>query len=425
MKLVKTVSIILVLVLIALPSITAQGQKDDSDTITLNFASWSILEKGTQGYFEELKSDFEQENPGIEIEYQGYPYGGLKTQALIMANAGEAPDIIQSARSWYPSFVIGGYVTDMSKLMGDAYMDDIFPEILADMEYDGGIYGIPWKVCPFVMFYNKELFRQAGLNPEQPPRTYEEALEYATEISKLRDSDGNKVFGLGQTTGAVPVSGGSVLSMMFSFGGGLTDENGNVDIDNANNIAAFSFLAELDEKGFNPEGALLKDLRNLFAIGRLGMYFDQMWGMTGVYAINPDIRPDVGMSNPLGGNGKAPGSTLEAHLLLVSEDSRHKEAAAKFIEFATSPEQISKYYQITPFLLPRESQVEVAENYSDNPFIVPVLDYAETINEVKKDGDMENVFIELTNTAQEVTVGGVDPAKAVRDLEQRVRPLLE
>ena len=113
--------------------------------------------KGAQDYFNELKSDFEAANPLIanpliKIEFAGYPYGELKKQVLIMANAGESPDIIQCARSWYSSFVSGGYVAELDSLLGKDYIKDIYPEILADMQVDGVTYGIPWKVSPFVLF---------------------------------------------------------------------------------------------------------------------------------------------------------------------------------------------------------------------------------------------------------------------------------
>lgn len=425
----KKLSMLILTGLMAL-SLFAGGQQGGEPVqaegpVTLTFASWSIQEKGAQDYFNELKADFEAANPDIKIEFSGYPYGELKKQVLIMANAGEAPDIIQCARSWYPSFVSGGYVAELEALLGSDYMNDVYPELLADMEVDGGVYGIPWKASPFVLFYNKELFKQAGLDPEKAPATYEEAMEMAAKLSQLKDADGNSVYGLGQTTGAVPVSGGAVLSMFFSHGGGIVDASGNVDVINEGNIAALEALAEMHANGFNPEGAKLKDLRNLFAIGRLGMYFDQLWGMTGAYAINPDLRSAVGVTNPLSGNGAPAGSTLEAHLILISEDSPNKAAAAEFIKFATSPAQMAKYYSITPFLLPRASQVAAAPEYKTDPGIVPVLGYAETIRAVEKHPEMENVFLALTTAAQAVTVGGQTAGEALMNLEKELTSLLK
>lgn len=424
--------LLLILVTLMTVSIFANGQKETQvvvtekeGPVTIKFASWSIQEKGAKAYFDELKADFEAANPDIKIEFNGYPYGELKKQVLIMANAGQSPDIIQSARSWYPSFVSGGYAAELDTLLGADYINDIYPEILADMKVDGSTFGIPWKASPFVLFYNKDLFKAAGLDPEVAPKTYEEAMIFAEKLSKLKDADGNSVYAFGQTTGAVPVSGGAVLSMFFSHGGGIVDKNGNVDVKTDGNRAALKTLKEMHAKRYNPEGAKLKDLRNLFAIGRLGMYFDQLWGMTGAYAINPDLKSVVGVTTPLSGHGSPAGSTLEAHLILISEDSPNKEAAATFIKFATSPEQMAKYYSITPFLLPRKSQVDAAPTYKTDPGIVPVLNYAKTIRVVEKHGEMENVFIALTTAAQTVTVGKKSVEEALDGLELELKSLLD
>ncbi len=402
-----------------------QQEKADSGEITLTFASWSIQEKNFQDYFTQLKNDFEAANPGIRVEFSGYPYGELKKQVLIMANAGQAPDIIQCERSWYSGFVGGGYVAELDSVLGADYMAEIYPEILADMKVDGKAYGVPWIASPFVLFYNKDLFAQAGLDPDTPPATYEEAMEFAAKISQLKDADGNTVYGLGQTTGAVPVSGGAVLSMFFSYGGGIVDEKGNVSVINSGNKAALEDLKKMHQAGFNPEGAKLKDLRNLMAIGRMGMYFDQLWGIGGAYAINPDLRGKVGVSTPLSGAGAPAGSTLEAHLLMISEDSEHKEAAAKFLKFATSTEQMSKYSQLAPFLFPMVSQVEGTAGYKTREDIEPVLNYPETIRSVPKHSEMENVFLALTTAAQSVTVGGMTSDEALANLDKELKALLQ
>lgn len=405
----------------------AAGQQDAASggPVTLKFASWSVREDRFKDYFADLKADFEAANPDITIEFNGYPYGELKKQVLIMANAGESPDLIQSERGWYASFVNGGYVAELDALMGPEYMAQIYPAIKGDLVVDGKLYGVPWIASPFVMFYNKALFEQAGLDPSKAPATYEEAMEYSAKLSALKDADGNAVYGLGQSTASVPVSGSAVLSMFFSYGGSILDGTGNVNAVNAGNKTALEALKVMHEADYNPEGAKLKDLRNLFAIGRLGMYFDTLWGIGGAYAINPDIAPSVGVTTPLGGNNSPAGSTLEAHMILVSEDSKNKEAAAKFIKFATSPEQMAKYVEIAPFLFPKWDQVDANPSYSTNPGIAPVLDYPETIHSIPKHPEMENVFLALTTAAQSVTVGGMTSDEALANLDRELKTLLK
>jgi multiple sugar transport system substrate-binding protein len=423
---------ILVTVLLAVMSFSvfAAGQQEaaagngEAKDVKLTMASWSVREDRFSNYFEALKADFEAANPGITIEFAGYPYGELKKQVLIMANAGQSPDIIQSERGWYSSFVDGGYVAELDGLLGADYMGEIYPAILGDMQVDGKVYGVPWIASPFVMFYNKALFAEAGL-ADKAPASYEEAMMYAEKLSALKDQDGNAIYGLGQSTASVPVSGSAVLSMFFSYGGGFRDTSGNVDVINAGNKAALEALQDMHASKYNPEGAKLKDLRNLFAIGRLGMYFDTLWGIGGAYAINPDIQGSVGVTNPLSGNGSPAGSSLEAHMLLIAEDSANKEAAVKFIKFATSPEQMGKYVEIAPFLFPKSDQVDGNPGYKSNPGIAPVLDYAKTINSIEKNPEMENVFLAMTTAAQSVTVGGMSADEALVNLDKELKFLLK
>ena len=82
------------------------------------------------------------------------------------------------------------------------------------------------------MYINKDLFEQAGLDASNPPTTYEEMLKCAEKLSELKDADGNQVYAFGQTTASVPVSGASLTSMVFNFGGQVLDENGKLSCDN-------------------------------------------------------------------------------------------------------------------------------------------------------------------------------------------------
>ena len=104
--------------------------------------------------------------------------------------------------------------------------------MLKSFEVDGKPYGIPLYVSPYVLYYNKDLFAQAGLNPSKPPKTFDEMLAYAEKLSTLKDAQGNKVYAFGQTTASVPVSGASLNALIFNFGGQVLDAQGNLSIDN-------------------------------------------------------------------------------------------------------------------------------------------------------------------------------------------------
>ncbi len=390
---------------------------------TIRFAVWGLQEKATQGYFEQIKTGFEKANPGVVIEWVSYPYGQIKDQVLILASAGETPDLVQVDRASVSAYADSGFFAPMDTVMPRAYIDDVYPDIRAALSLGGKLWAAPWFYSPFVLYYNTDLFRKAGLDPARPPKTYEEAAAAATKIAALKDRDGNQVYGLGLSAASVPVSGSYLLSMLYSFGGSLWDASGRPAADGPRTVAMLSYLKSAHEQKLNPEAARLKDLRNLFGIGRLGMYFDQLWGISGAYAVNPAAKDWTAVAMPLASAGGKASSTLEAHVLMVSADTALKAETARLVEFITSAEQLGIYRTVNPFLVARRS-VNARTELAD-PFIKPLADAASTIRGVPSAVRIEDQLLALATAAQAVTVGRISPAAAAADLDRTLKTILK
>ncbi len=387
----------------------------------IKFAVWGLQEKATQGYFEQIKTGFEKANPGVSIEWVSYPYGQIKDQVLILSSAGEVPDLVQTDRAWLPGFADSGFFAPMDTVLSKSYIDDVYPDIRSALSMNGKLMAAPWFYSPFVLYYNTDLFRKAGLDPAKPPKTYEEAAAMATKIATLKDKDGNQIYGLGLTTGSVPVSGSYLLSMLYSFGGSLWDASGKIQAVTPQMTAMLGYLKSAYEKKLNPEVAKLKDLRNLYGIGRLGMYFDQLWGISGAYAVNTKAKDWTAVAMPMGGNGAKAASTLEAHLLMVGADSKVKGEVAKLIEFITSAEQLNVYQNINPFLVTRKTVNARAELI--DPFVKPLDEAAATIRPIPNFPRIDDQLLALATAAQTVTVGKAEPAAAAAELDKTLKTL--
>jgi multiple sugar transport system substrate-binding protein len=388
---------------------------------TIKFAVWGLQEKATQAYFEQIKTGFEKANPGVSIEWVSYPYSSIKEQVLIQSSAGEVPDLVQTDRAWLAGFALSGFFAPVDTVMPKSYIDDVYPDIRSALTIDGKLWAAPWFYSPFVLYYNKDLFKQAGLDPAKPPKTYEEAAAAAVKLSALKDKDGNQVYGLGLTTASVPVSGSYLLSMLYSFGGSLWDSSGAGSANGPQTAAMLGFLKTAYEKKLNPEVAKLKDLRNLFGIGRLGMYFDQLWGISGAYAVNPKAKDWTAVAMPMAGSKGKASSTLEAHLLMVGVDSKVKSEVAKLIDFITSAEQLNVYQNINPFLVTRKT-VNARSELID-PFVKPLAEAANTVRAIPNYPRIEDQLLALSTAAQSVTVGKAEVAAAVADLDKTLKTL--
>lgn len=73
---------------------------------------------------------------------------------------------------------------------GQEYIDDFIPAFMKNSYYDGKTYSIPFQRSTIIMYYNKDQFKEAGLDPEKPPTNWDELREYAKKLT-VTDASGN------------------------------------------------------------------------------------------------------------------------------------------------------------------------------------------------------------------------------------------
>lgn len=407
----------------AAPAATEAAKEEITEPVTIKFANYALLEAGYEEFWNGVKSDFEAKNPNITIEYVTAPYGEIVNQVINMAGGGDRVDMIFGEIDWVPGLADSGLTVPVTEVLPADYLADFYPTILDAFNIDGEPYGLPMYVSPFVLYYNKDLFTQAGLDPNSPPTTYDEMLAYAEELSKLTDANGNKVYAFGQTTASVAVSGASVNAMAFNFGGTVLDSEGALSIDNDGFKDMVTMLQELDEKGYNPQNAKLKDLRNLFALGQLAMYYDQSWGFNGVQSINPDVVDFMASAKPLAGGAGEGASMLQAHcLMFVDNGDAQKAAISTFTEYLITSEVLGDYMvNVTPAYPAKEGMADCPVN--------PVLEGASgsqsNVTPQTFVAAISDLNLELATLAQAVTVSDKDIDTAIADFKKAAEGILD
>ncbi len=413
--------LVLLLSLLTAMSLFAGGsaEKAESEQVTIKVANYAVLEQGYIPFWEGVKEGFEAKYPNYKIEWVTAPYGEIVNQVINMAGGGDRVDVIFSESSWVPGFEDAGLAAPVDEVLSADFIKDIYPSVLADFEINGKAYGVPLYVTPFVLYYNKDLFAQAGLDPNTPPTTYDEMLKYAEKLSQLKDKNGNKVYAFGQTTASVAISGTALTAMVFNFGGEVLDANGNLSCDNEGFRQAFETLALLDERGYNPQNAKLKDLRNLFALGQLAMYYDQSWGFNGVSSINPDAKNFTASAAPLkGGNGSGE-SLMSAHcFVLVDNGEAHNKAVDAFVQYVISADTLSDYLaNVTP-AYPATYSMEGMEGVANNPILKGAANSVANVKHQVTVPALNDLNLELTTLAQAVTVSNKSVDQAIAEFKK-------
>lgn len=404
----KKATCVLLAILLVCSLVFAGGSKEaamSNGPTTIKVANYALLESGYEAFWKNIKTGFEAQNPDITIEWVTAPYGEIMNQVINMAGGGDKVDVIFGEIGWVPGLEDAGLAAPITDILPQSFIDDFYPDVINSFNINGKPYGVPLYISPYVLYYNKNLFTQAGLDPNTPPTTYDEMLSMAEKLAQLKDANGNKIYAFGQTTASVAVSGSSLNAMVFNFGGEVLDDAGKLSIDNEGFRQAFAMVKLLDEKGYNPQNAKLKDLRNLFALGQLAMYYDQSWGFNGVKSINPDAGNFTASAAPLkGGNGTGQ-SLLQAHcFVLVDNGKARSDATSKFVQYVINENQLNDYLENLTPAYPAKKSMENMAGVVNNGVLKGAAASAGNVKQQTFIPQLNDLNLELCTLAQAVTV---------------------
>ena len=174
------------------PELEITGEKYVPDQqVTLEY--WHSYTGIREELFKTFVEEFEQENPMIKINLT---YGGslhLMRDKLVTAIAGGAgPDIAEIDSFWTPIFAESDSLVNLAPFI-DAYgydQADLFQASFDSTQYKGNTYSIPFNLSNIVLYWNKEKFAEAGLDPDVPPKDWDEFIEFGKKLTLDRTGNG-------------------------------------------------------------------------------------------------------------------------------------------------------------------------------------------------------------------------------------------
>lgn len=170
----------------ASPAASAAVEKPKGK-VTLDF--WTHWGSTTRRpIIEKIISDFNGSQDRITVKHTFLPYGDGWTKELAAIAAGNPPDVIIHDISQVAQRASKKQVTNLAPYLAkDNIKDRFFPHLYNAMQYKNEVYALPFVTDTRVLFYNKAVFKEAGLDPEKPPKTWAELEEYAKKIDKINN----------------------------------------------------------------------------------------------------------------------------------------------------------------------------------------------------------------------------------------------
>lgn len=213
----------------------------DDEVVEIDF--WHHYPSGTGAeIMTEVLNDFMATHPNIKVNELGLSLGEQGEKLVPALVAGTAPDIMVYDLATVQERAMKGQTMCLDDYVAASGMDTsvFFPATLDCCTYDGKLYGLPYMTDTRVLFYNKDHFRAAGLDPENPPKTWDEVLEYTKKLN-LTDENGEPTQ-VGFSTVWWEIA---PWTMGWTFGADYWDADGNPTLDTPEMLEALNYVKEL------------------------------------------------------------------------------------------------------------------------------------------------------------------------------------
>jgi len=301
-----------------------------------------------------------QKEVEVVASYTG-GYDDTKLKAQAAAKAGKPPSVVLMSANFNVDLKLSGDIISLEPMLKadettrEDFLKDFWPALHANATVDSELYGVPFHNSTPLLYYNVEHFKEAGLDPAKPPRTWAEMVDAAKKLTK------------GDRSGFMMPAGYDYLGWLmeaFSMSNGgryfNEDYGGEVYYDQPSMVGAARFVEDLIFKhkvmpqGVTEAGGVStaffagKASMVLLSTGSLSFIRENMKTPYDVAFVPKNVRNAV----PIGG----------ASLVMFagqSEDS--KKAGWKFIKWLTTPETIGGWSRFTGYFAPRKSAYDKPE----------------------------------------------------------------
>lgn len=408
--------------------------KDNPDEVTITF--WHSFVSRTIPALNSLIDKFEREHPGIHINAQYVPSGDPLVQKLVTAiQSKTAPDVSWIHSDFLNKLVEADAIYKMEHFisgvngLSEEEMDDIYPQSLQSAKWRDTLYAMPMEATTLALIYNKTKFKEAGIDPDSPPRNWDELYDYALKLTKDKNGDG-KTDQYGFYIPAFPASGPLSIWMVLQWtpflwqagGEEINNEQNKVLFNSDAGVEALSFWKKIfDAENFR-DFTLTHDLG--FISNTIAMIMDGPWDL-------PEFREiknfEWGVTYLPAGPVKRATYMAGEHLAIFKQ-SRHPDSVWVFVKWILEPENQAKFSEESGYLPVRRSVLELPA-YKEFLKKDPAMKaFVEQIEFSQARASIDNYRVEINQNIAEAVekaiVGNISPRTALDEAARKSNKLL-
>ncbi|CAM3424685.1 ABC transporter substrate-binding protein [Halomonas lysinitropha] len=370
---------------------------------------------------DDLVEDFEAEHPDIDVEaiYAGN-YDDTRVRAMSAIEAGEAPQLSVMFSIDLFDLIEQDVIVPFDDLVEteaeQAWLDSFYPGLMENGRLDGKTYGIPFQRSTIVLYWNRDAFEAAGLDPDQPPETWEEMAAMGAAVHEATD---------GEQWGVMVPSTGYPYWMFqaFAFQNGhrlMSEDGTEVYFDDPAAVEALEYWVSLaEEHEAMPDGTIeWGTLRQNFLEQSTAM----IWHSTGnLTAVRNAAEFDFGVAmlpmktqrgSPTGGGN---------FYVFKDTSAEEKQAAMTFIRWMTAPERAAAwsietgYMGVSPAAYETEALRDYIETFPPAAVARDQLEHSTAELATYQGGRVRRA---LDNAVQAALTGQMTPAEALAQAQR-------
>lgn len=410
----------------ALPVSLTSRRADAASTLTI----WGVnlLQKPVN-----WPAKFEASNPGIKVVYNTISSATAdSTQKFVTAIAGGSPpDLIYIGRLWVGELAKQQALIPLDDRVAASHVvkaKDFFPVLWYDVHWGGKAYGIPIETDVRVFYWNKDLFKKAGLDPERPPRTWAEVEHFADKLT-IRKNGTLKQLGFDPSGGNPP---GFLAWYLYTWqlGGDFYSPDYRKATCNSKEVVqALTWMLHMADKygGRHQLDAFSLSAQSTnvdaFGLGKLAMEMNGDFYVPILKQYAPHVKygqaalplpPRGHKTNYSGGFAWA-----------IPKGAKNPDAAWKFIEFMTSPTPNVTYCNDIGAIPPTRSLANAPRFLNANPRNKLYVDQLPSSKWVLVGPGATQAFV-LTSQAYDNAMNHrMSPQEACDQLNQQMQPVLD
>ncbi len=349
---------------------SGSGSGNGNGAVTLTFfgADYGTgPSNSTTLYWDAIASAFHKAHPNITVNVQTVDWTDFPTKSATLIQNKQYPDIMEGNPA--PPYAQSGLIYPASEVLSQSVMSNLIPKFLKDGQYQGTDYGIPFTTSTRAMYYNKKIFKAAGISG--PPQTWAQLQADAAKIKA------KGYIGYGMPLGSEEAQA-ELLLWFLGNDGGYLNSSGKYAINSPQNIATMNFMKQLAASGDtqpNPGGTDRKTAWADFAQGKIGIVLGQPALIPIIQQAGVLQPSDYGTADVPGKNGPLT-NTLGVHDDIVAfkeGGSSHEAAIREFLDFVYQDKwqlQFDHEYDLLPAT--QSAANTMGQNQMFSPFLANI-----------------------------------------------------